>query len=116
MDRGIVVDTRKSPHSLLRPVPIASARIEDGFWAPRRRAMREAGLGHQFKMCEATGRIDNFRRLSNDKDVPFRGRVFNDSDVYKLLEAASHALAERITAIPIRCTALALVDTRSLMS
>ncbi len=95
MDRGIVVDTRKSPHSLLRPVPIASARIEDGFWAPRRRAMREAGLGHQFKMCEATGRIDNFRRLSNDKDVPFRGRVFNDSDVYKLLEAASHALAER---------------------
>lgn len=95
MDRGIVVDTRKSPHSLLRAVPIASARIEDGFWAPRRRAMREAGLGHQFKMCEATGRIDNFRRLSNDKDVPFRGRVFNDSDVYKLLEAASHALAER---------------------
>ena len=56
--------------------------------------MREAGLPRQFEMCEATGRIDNFRRLSNGKDVPFRGRVFNDSDVYKLLEAASHALAE----------------------
>ena len=95
MDRGIVVDTRNSPHSRLRPVPISSARIEDGFWTPRRRAVREAGLPHQFEMCEATGRIDNFRRLSNGKDVPFRGRVFNDSDVYKLLEAASHALAER---------------------
>ena len=95
MDRGVVVDTGKSPHSLLRPVPIASARIEDEFWTPRRRAMREAGIPRQFEMCEATGRIDNFRRLSNGKDVPFRGRVFNDSDVYKLLEAASHALAER---------------------
>ena len=32
------------------------------------------------------------RTASND---PFQGRVYNDSDVYKLLEAASYALAER---------------------
>ncbi|MCY3801334.1 MAG: glycoside hydrolase family 127 protein [Chloroflexi bacterium] len=95
MDRGIVVDTGSSPHSLLHPVPISSARIDDEFWRPRRRALREAGLPRQFEMCEATGRIDNFRRLSNGSNDPFQGRVYNDSDVYKLLEAASHALAEQ---------------------
>ena len=95
MDRGIVVDTSSSPHSLLCPVPISSARIEDEFWTPRRRALREAGLPSQFEMCESTGRIDNFRRLSNRRNDPFQGRVYNDSDVYKLLEAASYALAEQ---------------------
>ena len=95
MDRGIVVDTSNSPHSLLRPVPISSARIDDDFWTPRRRALREAGLPRQFDMCEATGRIDNFRRLANGNNDPFQGRVYNDSDVYKLLEAASHALADQ---------------------
>ncbi|MGH2604392.1 MAG: glycoside hydrolase family 127 protein, partial [Dehalococcoidia bacterium] len=42
---------------------------------------------------EATGRIDNFRRAAGQQDGPFQGLYFNDSDVYKWLEAASWSLA-----------------------
>jgi len=42
---------------------------------------------------EETGRIDNFRRASGKIKGPFRGFYFNDSDVYKWVEAASLTLA-----------------------
>ncbi|HSH78989.1 MAG TPA: beta-L-arabinofuranosidase domain-containing protein, partial [Herpetosiphonaceae bacterium] len=47
----------------------------------------------QYRHCEETGRIDNFRRAAGKKDIPFQGIYFNDSDVYKWLEAAAWTLA-----------------------
>jgi len=89
-----VVDTSKSSHARLRPVPLNAVKLEDGFWAPRRRLNRSLTIPSQFRRCEETGRIDNFRRASGKKDGPFQGIYFNDSDVYKWLEAAAWALAE----------------------
>src|SRR6185503_19940707 len=40
-----------------------------------------------------TGRVDNFRIASGRKKGVFQGIFFNDSDVYKWLEAASWSLA-----------------------
>jgi hypothetical protein len=40
---------------------------------------------------EETGRIENFRRAAGLSDKPHQGFVFNDSDVYKWLEAAHTA-------------------------
>jgi DUF1680 family protein len=89
----VVVDTSHSPHAHLKPVPLDRIRLNDVFWAPRRRINHERTLPSQFHHLESTGRLDNFRRASGKKDAPFEGLYFNDSDVYKWLEAASWALA-----------------------
>jgi DUF1680 family protein len=90
---GAVVDTSRSPHCRLRPVPLTAVRLEDEFWAPRLRTNREVTLPGQYEQCEQTGRIDNFRRASGKKQIDFQGIYFNDSDVYKWVEAASFSLA-----------------------
>src|SRR6266704_3127240 len=60
-----VVDTSRSPHCRLRPVPLTAVRLEDQFWAPRLRTNREVTLPGQYQQCEQTGRIDNFRRAAH---------------------------------------------------
>lgn len=90
---AVLVDTARSPHARLRPVPLGHVSLEDDFWAPRRRRNREVTLPSQYRRCEETGRIDNFRRAAGKIGGAFQGRYYNDSDVYKWLEACAYALA-----------------------
>ena len=90
---SVVVDTSRSRHTRLRPLPLTDVRLSDSFWEPRRRVNREFTLPSQYEHLENTGRVDNFRRAAGKIEVPFRGLNFNDSDVYKWLEAASWTLA-----------------------
>jgi DUF1680 family protein len=92
---AVVVDTTRSPHARLRPVPLTTVSLDDAFWAPRLRTNREVTLPSQYRLLEETGRIDNFRRAAGKVDLPFQGRFFNDSDVYKWLEAVAWSLAAR---------------------
>jgi DUF1680 family protein len=92
--RAVVVDTSNSPHARLRPVPVDAVRLDDGLWEPRRRLNRELSLPGQHELLEQTGRIDNFRRAAGKQDGPHQGIYFNDSDVYKWLEAAAWMLAD----------------------
>ncbi len=89
-----VLDTRQSPHARLTPLPLGAVKLRDGFWTPRRQVNRETTLPSQYRKCEETGRIDNFRRAAGKIDRPFQGRYYNDSDVYKWVEAVAYALAE----------------------
>lgn len=91
--RAVVADTSNSPFARLRPVPIDAITLDDAFWAPKLQINREVTLPSQYRLLLGTGRIDNLLRAGGKKDGPFQGRVFNDSDVYKWLEAASWALA-----------------------
>ena len=91
--RAVVVDTTNSPHAMLQPVPITAVTLTDNFWRRRRETTRTVTLRTQYRHLEDTGRIDNFRRAAGKLDVPFQGIYFNDSDVYKWLEAAAWALA-----------------------
>jgi uncharacterized protein len=90
----VVVDTGASPHASLRPVPLGAVRLTDAFWEPRRRVNHSVTLPSQYRRCEETGRIDNFRRAAGKKQLPFQGRYYNDSDVYKWVEAAAFTLSE----------------------
>ena len=101
--RSVVVDASKSSNARLKPVPISAVTFTDDFWAPRLRINREVTLPTQYQLLEETGRIDNFRAAA-DKDPAQYGRsdidrfvrsgaYYNDSDVYKWLEAASWVLA-----------------------
>jgi DUF1680 family protein len=88
----IVVETTRSPHALLKPVPSNAVRFTDTFWAPRLQINHEVTIPSQYRLLEETDRLNNFRRAAGTLDAPFEGIYFNDSDVYKWLEAASAAL------------------------
>ena len=90
---GPVVDMTASPYCALRPVPVASVKLSDNFWEPRIRTNREVTIPSQLRHCEETSRIANFRRASGKQQGDFQGIFFNDSDVYKWVEAASWSLA-----------------------
>ncbi len=90
---AMVEDTSHSPYAKLRPVPVGATRLEDGFWAPKLELLRKATLPSQHSLLEETGRMFNFRRASGRAEGEFSGFYFNDSDVYKWLEAAGFALA-----------------------
>ncbi len=107
--RPVVVDTSASPQAQLRPVPLAAVTLTDRLWAPRRQQNLEVTLPTQYRLLEKTGRIDNFRRAAGDLDRPFAGRVYNDSDVYKWLEAAAWTLAEAPDS-PLAARVDALID------
>jgi len=87
------IDTSKSPYAKLCPVGVSDVTLNDTFWAPRLEVNLKISLPSQYKLLWDTGRIDNFLRVAGKKDVDFQGIWFNDSDVYKWLEAASWALA-----------------------
>jgi DUF1680 family protein len=89
----VMVDTSRSKHTCLWAVPISDVRLSDGFWQRRRRVNREVTLPLQYRHLEETGRLDNFRRAAGKIGGSFRGIYFNDSDVYKWLEAAAWTLA-----------------------
>lgn len=88
-----VADTRHSPYARLRPVPLDAVTLTGGFWASRLKTLRQVTLPTQLEQLEGTGRLDNFRRAAGWTDAPRRGFVFDDSDVYKWLEAAALLLS-----------------------
>jgi len=90
-----VADTTDSPYAKLRPLPIENVYLEDSFWMPRISMLRERTLPSQHRIIEETGRLFNFRRASGREHGEFRGLYFNDSDVYKWVEAVAFSLAVR---------------------
>ena len=92
MANAAVIDTRKSPHARLHPVAIDAWRVEDAFWSRRLERNRVVTIPAQWELLQRTGRLDNFRAAAGEPDVAVTGLYFNDSDVYKWLEAACWAL------------------------
>ena len=92
---AVVSDTRRTPGAKVQPVPIEAVRIGAGFWRGWLDRLYNVTLPTQHAQCEVTGRLDNIRRVSGRSDAPFRGRYYDESDVYKWLEAASWSLAGR---------------------
>jgi len=76
------------------PVGFSEVELTDRFWAPRLEINRKVTIPHLARQNEESGRTDNFRKAAGLMDGPFEGRRFNDSDVYKSIEAASYALAQ----------------------
>jgi uncharacterized protein len=92
-DDNAVIDLSGSAAARMKPVPLSAVQIEDTFWRPRLDANRDITIPSQLEHCEKTGRIDNFRRAAGKIEGAFQGIFFNDSDVYKWLEAAAFSLA-----------------------
>lgn len=84
----------EEPLSGIRPVPFERVRLTDDFWRPRLKTNRTVTIPHIMEENEQTGRVDNFRKAAGRMEGRYQGRRFNDTDVYKVLEAASYALAQ----------------------
>lgn len=93
MPSPLIVDTSASPHVRLRPVPINAVKLDDRVWSLFGRMNRFVSLPYQYRQCETTGRLENFRRAAGSGEGEYQGWFFNDSDVYKWLEAACWTLA-----------------------
>ena len=80
-------------HRELTATPFTDVNFQDAFWMPRLEANRTISLPHNLEWCEKTGRINNFAKAGGLLYGGYEGAVFNDSDVFKVLEGASYSLA-----------------------
>ena len=79
----------------IRPVPFTAVEVLPGFWLPRMETNRRVTIPYCFDRCQETGRISNFVAAAERNPNGFEGIYFNDSDVFKVVEGASYALALR---------------------
>jgi len=86
-----VNDTSRSPRAQVRPIAIERVELE-GFVRRYQDLMKSTSLALQYDYLESTGRIDNFRKATGSMEGDFTGWFFNDSDIYKWIEAASYSL------------------------
>ncbi|MFL6450552.1 MAG: glycoside hydrolase family 127 protein [Bryobacteraceae bacterium] len=92
-----VIYLANSLNARLHPVPVQAVHMTEGFWAARRKVTTERSLPTLLALLEEHGVADNFRRLSGRKNVPRRGPLYTDSDLYKWMEAAAWAIASNET-------------------
>ena len=87
-----VVDTRRSPHAKLHPVPVRAVTIGEGFWSKRRATNVGSSVPSMYDELVAHGRMTNFERLTGKSKEPQKGKYYSDSDMYKWTEAVGWAL------------------------
>lgn len=85
-----VRDAQSGP---LTPVPFERVTITDPFWSARIETNRTATVEACLDKCDDTGRVRNFAVCAKLVQGAHEGLLFNDSDVYKVLEGVAYTLA-----------------------
>lgn len=78
----------------IQPVSWKNVNINDQFWTPRQKALGAVTMREQLDQLVAKKYKQNFERAAARQTGGYEGYVFNDSDVYKVLEAASFVLGK----------------------
>ena len=81
------VDPTETARTVLRPLPLGDAPITNGLWAERQRVNRETTIPVGAQQLEAAGSFENFKAAAAGQHGTYHGRVFQDGEVYKWLEA-----------------------------
>ena len=77
----------------ITPVPFHQVAITDQFWAPKIKTNHEVTIPIAYQQSQKTGRIDNFKIAAGLMEGQFCTQYpFDDSDLYKVIEAASYSL------------------------
>ncbi|WP_431213490.1 glycoside hydrolase family 127 protein [Puia sp. P3] len=88
-----VATERSAPGQRIRPVSFADVVITDAFWTPRIDSVATATLRACIDYTEnRTGRIRNFEKAARRKGEKHEGIYYDDSDVYKAIEAIAYCL------------------------
>jgi len=67
-------------------------KLNDNFWLPKIEINRTVTIPWSFEQCKTTGRIKNFEQAAARSGKFCGVYVFDDSDVYKIIEGASYSL------------------------
>ncbi len=80
----------------VQPVPFPRVTLQDSFWTPRQTTNHQKSIPYAFQQCEKTGRVSNFWLAANVAPIgtQYIEPIFNDTDIYKGIEAASFDLAQ----------------------
>jgi len=77
-------------------INFSKVNITDGFWKPKIDKVATVTLKACIDQTEVrTPRIRNFEKVARNKGEAFEGRYYDDSDVYKALEAMAYSLQTR---------------------
>ena len=77
----------------MEPVNFSQVTITDRFWKPRLETHAATTLGVCIEQCElATNRVRNFAIAAKVIPGEFEGLVYDDSDLYKMIEGVSYSL------------------------
>ena len=79
--------------SLIQPVDFSQVAINDSFWKPKMEKVATATLhACVVQTEEKTPRIRNFEKVARKQGEKHEGIYYDDSDVYKALEAIAYSL------------------------
>jgi len=77
----------------LQPVGFSQVEVTDAFWRPKIDRVATSTLGACIEQTEQkTARIRNFEKVARGKGEKHEGIFYDDSDVFKALEAMAYAL------------------------
>jgi DUF1680 family protein len=77
----------------LTALPFPEVHIKDDFWSKRIHANRAVTIEANLHQCEITGRIRNFAVAGKLEEGKHKGLLYDDSDVYKVLEGIAYTLS-----------------------
>jgi len=81
------------PLQKMEPVNFSQVEIQDNFWKPRIYTVSTVTIPVCINQTEVkTGRIRNFEKVAANKGEKHEGIYYDDSDVYKALEAIAYSL------------------------
>ncbi len=76
----------------IQAVAFDDVTVDDEFWKPRLERNATVTMRHLMDENERTNRVANFERAAGLAKGEYEGKRFNDSDVYKTIEAAAYTL------------------------
>jgi DUF1680 family protein len=92
---GASVSPARPDSAALTPVPFQDVHIEDQFWSPRIRTNQTATIEANLHQCEITFRIRNFAVAGKLQPGKHEGALYNDSDLYKVIEGIGYTLSSK---------------------
>ncbi|MEZ0324978.1 MAG: glycoside hydrolase family 127 protein [Fimbriimonas sp.] len=75
------------------PIPFTDVTIRDRFWQPRQETNRTATVQQCLTQLDDAGNYLVMRLAAEGKRTGYKGLIFTDSDLYKVLEGVSYTLA-----------------------
>jgi uncharacterized protein len=81
--------------AFLLALPFSDVKIDDAFWGPRIARNSTVTIEANLHQCEVTGRIRNFAVAGKLEAGKHEGALYNDSDVYKVIEGIAYALTSK---------------------
>ena len=89
---GLTIQAQ-SAFTKLEPISYSEVIINDEFWKPKLEKVATSALQVCIQQTEVeTGRIRNFEKVARGKNEKHEGIYYDDSDVYKALEAIAYSL------------------------